>query len=185
MASLQDELTSSQEERARLQQKITLASTTLERIDASVLQQGKRILAALESLPDSQEKALEAVAGKVREVLLGRLTTADTLQKMRRVLALATDLERAQSSVHVATEILDIEGAGRMEVDVLYLGGAFGYYLSRDGRHAGILLPDRDGLRVAPRGAEVGESIRRARAVFLKEEPAALVELPVIPEGES
>ena len=71
----------------------------------------------------------------------------------------------------------------RIEADVLYLGGAIGYFVTPGDRAAGMIVRSGGGWKVVRRDDLAG-AIRRALAVLSKESPPALVELPVVPPAD-
>jgi hypothetical protein len=181
IAAAREESETAAAEREKLEHDTAAARTALDEIGESLERQGQRLLGAFRALPGPVQDPLDAAAARVAGALSSESEEPTVLERLRLVTAFAADIERALSSVHAIKEILEIPEAGRMEVDVLCIGGAFGYYVSIDGRHAGIVARGPDGWQVLPRGGEVASQVRRARAVFQKEAPAAIVELPVLP----
>ena len=96
------------------------------------------------------------------------------------------ELEEVLVAVHgldTVKQMLETGDGERRELDVLYIGGAMGYYVSPDNSQSGLILRGPDGWKVSPRDG-LASAVRHAIKVCRKEAPACVVELPVIP-GES
>ena len=170
-------------EREQLAETIGNAEAVLENTDIALRANGERLLNSYNALPDSLKKPLVLAADRVRDALFGEARSRTLPYKLRLVSAFAADLNRFLSSVHTVKEVHEVGASDPVEVDVLYIGGAIGYYVSPLELHAGVIVRTSDGWKVVPRN-HLATAVRRALAVYRKEEPAALIDLPVLP-GEN
>ena len=108
----------------------------------------------------------------------GQAIDVPAARRLQLIVSLHSHIETLHSSVNVVTEILPIESGLRREVDILYLGLAGGFAVSRDNRWAARGTPTIDGWRWEAEPAIAGD-VRRAIAVFNHEQEATLVPLPL------
>jgi hypothetical protein len=139
--------------------------------------------ATRDALKGFPQPLLDQVAGAAE-----RITAADPerdLQsRFRDVLTILAEAESFAAAVTLDFELRDF-GGEEVEVEVLYLGLARGYFTDRSGRLAGTVDPG-DGGWVWTERPGVAASVRRAIAVHQKRAAPSLVRLPVKvdePEG--
>jgi len=184
LASARAEADVNRTERERLTAEIEKAESLLRATDGSVRGAGKRLLRTFESLPVPLRKPLADGASRMRDALSAETKGRGVAERLQLVIAFAADLDRTLSSVHAVKQVIDAPGGERIEADVLYVGGAVGYYVFPGEDQAGLLLRGPKGWEVSPRNDLAG-AVVRALAVFRKETLAALVELPVPPGDDA
>jgi len=171
-------------ERERLAAEIEKTESLLRSTDDFVRNAGGRLLKSFEGLPAPLRKPLADGASRVRDALSARTKGRGVAKRLQLVIAFAADLDRTLSSVHAVKQVIDAPGGERREADVLYVGGAVGYYVFPGEDQAGILVRGPKGWGVSPRN-DISRAVRRALAIFRKESVAALVELPVPPGDDN
>lgn len=94
------------------------------------------------------------------------------------VVSLYTGIESLLHGIHPVKEVLPAEAGRPREMDVLYVGLARGFAVTSDNRWAAVGTPRADGWtwQAAP---DLAADIRRAIRVRVREQPAALVRLPL------
>jgi hypothetical protein len=106
---------------------------------------------------------------------------ADKIPVSRRLqlaLALLTQIEQMQRELHLSQELVKLSETETRQVDVLYFGLARGFAVAKDNSWAGVGTPGINGWTWEPQ-LDQAESFRRAIKIFQREEPAALIELPL------
>ncbi|MHC4501661.1 MAG: DUF3450 family protein [Planctomycetota bacterium] len=181
-------------EREALSRSIGEGEATLAAVDEAVERSGKRFLDSSRRCPEPVRALTEKGAAKVRDALYGKSGALTTAERLQLVSAFSQDCRRMLSTVHALKEVVQLppDAAGRpsdgakattagerIEADVLYLGGAIGYFVTPGDRAAGMIVRSAAGWKVVRRNDLAG-AVRRALAVFSKESPPALVELPVV-----
>ena len=99
-------------------------------------------------------------------------------QRIQVITALLAQLEHLQHNLHLQQEVLDTE-QGRRQMDVLYIGLGAGYAVSADDTLAVVGRPGADTWIWTPEN-DIAPTIRHAIQVFEKNEPAQLVQLPML-----
>jgi hypothetical protein len=127
---------------------------------------GAAMVSVFGMLPASQEEAEKAPLAK----------------RAQTVAALYTRIETLQNQFYISREMLDVDGTRRL-VDVLYVGLARAFAVSRNNDWAAIGIPDTRGWswRTA---REDASAVRHAIDVLNRHETAQLVELPMQVTGE-
>ncbi len=169
--------------REKLAHDIDTSSTLLKRADWSARQTAEQLFASYDALPEPLRVPLAAGATRVRNSLTAKKESQNAADRFRLVAAFASDINRTLSSVHVVKQALAPDGRERREMDVLYLGGAIGYYVSPDGAQAGIVTRNGKEWKCLPRN-DLARTVSRSIAVFRKEKPARLVRLPLVQEAK-
>ena len=110
------------------------------------------------------------------------LTSAEAMQKPRNVLKsmlnVLTSAGQFNRSITVAEETRDLDGGEKMTVSVIYLGLARAYFAASAGDSSGVGTPAKDGWQWQDR-PELADDIRRAMAVYKKDQQPQLIQLPV------
>jgi hypothetical protein len=171
-------------ERERLANRISEMKAALSGIAQSAADAGRDMLAEYEKLPPALQESLRTGAQVVRARLDERASPENAVGRLRTVVAFSHDMQRILSEIHAVKEILAFEDSRRVEVDVLYLGGAVGFYLAPDRKHAGILRPS-GGRWTRESRDEIAPQVALALEVTRKETPPRLVALPVSPGDAS
>ena len=99
-------------------------------------------------------------------------------QRLQLVVALFTQIESMQHAIHVVKEVVPLAD-GRREMDVLYLGLARAFAVAPDNEQAAVGEPGSQGWQWAS-APTLAPQIRQAIAVANSEEPATLIELPLL-----
>jgi hypothetical protein len=183
LATIRADETTAGEERQVLLDRIAAAEARIRAVDAAVRRCAKALLAVHAGLPDPLRTSLRAGAARLRGALATGAGGTETIERLRLVAAFSADLDRTLSTVHATKQILEIEPGDRREVDVLYLGGAVGFWVGPHGRRAGRIVRAEDGWTVVRRD-ELAETVKRAVAILAKERPAEMVSLPLLLEGD-
>ncbi len=104
---------------------------------------------------------------------------ADTslTRRLQRVLALYSGIQRMQTEIQTARAMVELPDE-RREMDVMYLGLSRAYAISPDAGVAAVGRPGEDGW-IWERADGFESRIRDAIAVYSRELPARLVELPL------
>jgi len=195
-------------EREGLSRSMGEAEATLAAVDEAVEKDGKRLLDSFRRCPEPVRALTEKGAARARDALYGKSGALTTAERLQLVSAFSQDCRRILSSVHALKEVVVLgprsskplrsqiaqqpETGGpssaavlneRIEADVLYLGGAIGYFVTPGDRAAGMIVRSAGGWKVVRRNDLAG-AVRRALAVFSKESPPALVELPIVPPAD-
>lgn len=94
------------------------------------------------------------------------------------VIGTLNEIHRFQRELRVASELRELPGGETAEVTVLYAGLGQAWYVTADGKTAGVGCEGPQGWtwRAAP---EAAERIARAIAILQKKEVAAFVQLPL------
>jgi hypothetical protein len=116
------------------------------------------------------------------------LLSPDAMEKPRDVLksmlAVMAASGRFNRSISVVEETRQLSGGKKMTVDVIYLGLARAYYASDAGHTAGVGKPGKEGWQWQEQ-ADLAKEIRRAIAVYRKDSPPQLIQLPISLSDES
>ena len=140
---------------------------------------------------DELEEQLEPLIAKLPPPLTAKLKaeTANLgrperpLQDRYRDLTLILiEIGNFNSTITLDTEIRET-GDGRAEVDILYLGLAQAWYVTRSGSSAGYGAPTSKGWKWTEEQALAGE-IRKAIAIADKQTPPGFTALTLYPEGK-
>ena len=174
------------------------ASLQQERLEG--LREKERLAGMLDALPpllDRAETALRAWPDRLPPPLREPLDPAfqrlpkdraeadrmSTGARLQLIVALYSEIEKLQHDFHPVKEILALPDGSRKEMDVLYLGLARAFAVSRDGAWAAIGAPVAHGWtwEVRPR---IADNVRRAIDVCRREHTAEIVALPLaVTEG--
>ncbi len=175
------EKTSQQAERAQLFQDKENFQKALDEV-LPALSRAEAILKKWQNfLPPSRFVPLEKT--------FARLKRADGFSVSRRtqlVLSLWGEIERLQHSVYVDREILETDSGQSREFEVIYLGLAQGYCVSKDGKYAGVGSPTEEGCESLPeRGwkwrwhPKIAGKVREGIKFYKHEKVAEFVNLPL------
>lgn len=194
-AHLERQLETLNQEKKALEQRISEAekrsaeeSSERESLTKSITKK-ERIFLTLAKAVEEGEGRLEKTAasippsrsGKRHESATGLDARPDSVpERLNALLLTANDIAREQATILHLKAVVDIAEHGRVEADVLWIGTALGYYVTPDDKHAGILVFRGDRWSSEP-DDPAASAIRKAIRLARKDEPAALVELPILP----
>jgi hypothetical protein len=139
--------------------------------------------ATREALKGFPQPLLDKVAGAAERITAAE-PERDLQARFRDVLSVLAEAEGFNAAVTLDYELRDFGGEA-VEVEVLYLGLARGYFTDRTGRRAGTVDPGAGGWVWTERPGLAG-AVRRAIEVHQKRAVPSLVRLPVKlddPEG--
>lgn len=179
VASLEAELQTIREQDEGLEKRLRDANAVALEIDAAVRTQAQRLLAVHDSLPEPLASPLEVPERGLRQALDSEVASVSDVERLRRVIAFATQLQEVLEGAHAVQEVLDLGPLGRVEASVIYLGCVLGYYVTPDEGHSGLRVRTGSGWESRPRDGDLAGRLRRARALILQEESADLVDLPI------
>lgn len=143
---------------------------------------GKR-LGAVESKLTEYAGMFPPVLAATVEPLMRKFPKADApsqipvSQRLQNLLTVFNEIEKFNAQFTVTPEMHGLNGA-QVRVQVLYLGLAQAYYVSKSGRLAGVGRPGPDGWIWTPNNQIAGD-VSRAIRVFQDEAVPSLVNLPV------
>lgn len=148
----------------------------LERIDRVRNDLNTRLDGAEQALADMRERLPESIRPERPDA---RTDGADESpsRRLQRILAAYTEWEETLNTVHVTQEIVPFPGGAR-EADVLYLGGAQAYAVTRDRTAAAVARQTEKGL-VWEKAPDRARDIQRAIDVAREVKPAQWVFLPI------
>lgn len=110
------------------------------------------------------------------------LNSPEAMAKPREVLksmlAVLTSAGRFNRSITIAEETRKLSDGKKTTVDVLYLGLARAYFTTSSGDTSGIGTPGKGGWEWQDK-PELADDVRRAIAVYKKDEQPQLIQLPV------
>lgn len=150
--------------------------TVLKRIDGAV----RRAEIGLRSIEPMIPPALRANLDDAYRQLPASDREAENTpltRRLQRVLALYSGIQRMQTEIQTARAMVELAD-GRREMDVLYLGLSRAYAISTDATVAAVGRPGADGWSWERADGFEGR-IRDAIAVYSREVPVRLVELPL------
>lgn len=140
---------------------------------------------ALRPTLDASRDALRQRVGRLPPSLQETLTEdrmaleatgPGTSARLRTLLSLHNQLLQLQTRIHAAPQLISLEGESR-EMDILWIGDAMAFAVSRDGQRAARGTPGEEGWTWAPlpHPAPIREALRQVR----RESPPRLLDLPV------
>ena len=115
-----------------------------------------------DALPESEKEAAALALGR----------------RARTIVALYTEIESLQNGIHNTRETLEASKGRRRQMDVLYLGLARGFAVSRDKTWAAVGNPSEKGWTWQP-APESAAAIRQAIDIYSRQETARLIRLPL------
>lgn len=97
---------------------------------------------------------------------------------LKSMLAVMAECGRFNRSITVGEETRKLSSGKKMTVDVIYLGLAQAFYASEQGDTAGVGTPGKNGWQWQAK-PEFAKDIRKALAVYRKDNPPQLIQLPI------
>lgn len=166
-----------QAKRKETEQRIAAMDALLSQMRATIRDEASRLLSIFQKLPPLLKAPLSGSSARLRDVVKED-AKASVPERIRVLTAFAASLHSVLRSTHVGKRVFQLAGGTRREMDVLFLGGAQGYYVSPDGKRAGLLVRKAGEWSEVARDEIAGE-VREAIAIVKKERPARLVRLPL------
>lgn len=99
-------------------------------------------------------------------------------ERFATVVALLNAVNKFNRSININSEVMELAAGRTAEVTTLYLGLGQGYYVTADGRSAGIGSAEKESW-VWSAANDFAEKIGRAIAIYKSEKTADFVPLPV------
>ncbi|MEM6911959.1 MAG: DUF3450 family protein [Verrucomicrobiota bacterium] len=130
-----------------------------------------RALTLVTRFPEPLRQELSA---PVTELELLETSSREQFRAIVEILTAAGDFHR-QATIH--TQTIELEGQP-LEVDVLYLGLARGWFATADGSQAGLTRPSAEGWSFESQPT-LGPRVRQAMAVLKKETRPERIRLPL------
>lgn len=157
------------------EQDLKLSQEKLEALHQALDQVQASLLKSVEQLPKALQDLLPIVED-VKKASLKRqaLQLNSRLQILK---SLAKEISQLQKTTHVVEQILELNGK-KQETQVLYLGTALAYYLSRDGQLAGQIIYRDKEWQIFPKN-EIAPNIQKALNVLQQEGKPELIQLPI------
>ncbi len=167
-------------DKEELEEKLTnyrAAQRVLADAMARLLPRGRRLIGRLpQPLQDELSADIDA------------LNAPDALSQPRDVLrsmiSVLTTAERFNRSVTLAEETRTLPDGKKISVDVIYLGLARAFYAARSGNASGVGTPQEGSWEWQAR-PDLAEDVRRAIAVYRKDQQPQLLKLPIAIEKEA
>jgi hypothetical protein len=176
IAEAREGITDTDKKRAELleqQDKLKEASAAL---DVAIVDLERRTLELVRPLPKSIRDEVAPFTGQIpQDPDSSKLSLGIRFQN---VVGLLNDLNKRNRDVTVTSEVRELPDGSSVEVTVLYVGIAQAYYVSNNGRVAGVGTATTDGWTWRPDNAAAG-AIARAIAIMRNEQVASFVTLPV------
>lgn len=158
--------------------KIAKRKAILMKIAGFTTKTGKILLSEYKKLPEPLQEKLKAGAQLLQTRINEKSSNENVLERLHTVIAFGHDQQRILSEIHLGKQVVDLGEKERLEVDVLYMGGTIGFYLTPDQKHAGILRRSGCIWKAEPRD-EIATEVELALKVKRKEVPPVLVQLPL------
>lgn len=105
-------------------------------------------------------------------------STQPLAQRAQNLIAVLEAVEQFNNDITLTSEIRELDGGEKVEVQTLYLGLGQAWYLDGTGQRAGILRPV-DGQWQSIAAPELAPAIDQAIAIYRNQATAKLIELPV------
>jgi TolA-binding protein len=176
--SMRQDMTTAQEEQAKLSSQLEANQKTLDSLDGGIQRAEKRLLVLVKSIP---EPLLTGLKKNIKS--LTNTGAMSFTQRAQNILALYSEIERIQASVHIVRELIEIEGGEKKEFDVVYLGLAEAFCVSSDGRNAGFGKPGIDGWKWQWNNS-LAKEISKAVRIVKQKKPAEFLSLPLLIKEE-
>lgn len=173
----QDDATEAEKQRSLLTEQenaLKDASAAVRKVMADIESQ---TLALLPKFPDILQEKLDVITVRIPkdQKTAAKLSLS---QRMQYVAGVLGEIEKFNNQLSISNTIDEINGQ-RVEVKVLYLGLAVGYYVDGTRSTAGTLRPGPEGWVKEPNNA-LAENIAQAVALFEREDTAArFISLPI------
>ncbi len=136
---------------------------------------------------DRMDRQLPDVHKRVPDALRAELNPAGPARtftdRLRNTLALAADMHRLDQAIHSHRQLIDTPADGRLQMDVIYLGLAQAYAVSRDDRIAGHGVWNGEDWIWTWNPAWAG-ALRQAVRIVEGEQPPRWLNLPLVIVGE-
>ncbi|MCF7855265.1 MAG: DUF3450 domain-containing protein [Candidatus Pacebacteria bacterium] len=143
----------------------------------------KELSAIYTRLPAFLRAELRPAVERLRP-LTGETDALAVSERLQSVLSVFADIRKASNAVHSVTQVLEPPDAEKREMEILYLGVATGFAVSRDNILAAHGHPTQSGWTWSWQ-PELAMRIRRALDAYEKEGRAELVDLPLKIKEES
>ncbi|MBI1387198.1 MAG: DUF3450 family protein [bacterium] len=141
----------------------------------------------LVSLEDRTKDLLKRLPAPIRErvkPLSQRLPDgseekkASIAERFQNVVGILNEVDKFNLDITVNSEVRDVEDGGSVEVTALYIGVSQGYYVSANGKYAGVGASSDDGWAWKPSN-DAAPAIADAIAILKNEKVASFVQLPI------
>lgn len=155
------------------QERLQAASAGLDELVVDLEARTRAVLAVIPPpILEDLAMMIEQLPGEDGET---RLSVAE---RFRNVVYILGQVNKFNREVKVTSEVRDLGDGSEAEVTALYLGIGQSYYVTADGRAAGVGRPTAEGWQWTPRN-EAAAAIAEAIRVYRVERPAVFVGLPV------
>ncbi|MCB9886675.1 MAG: DUF3450 family protein [Planctomycetes bacterium] len=158
---------------AEQNERLTANSMVLAEQVVTLEEKTRRLLARL---PDPLRERIAPVSQRIPAD--SAETKLSLSERFQNVIGVLNEVNKFQRDVHLAREVRNLEAGKTAEVSVLYFGIAFAYYVTDDGKEAGVGVPGDKGFAWTP-SSGFAPAIARAVAIKKGEQVAAFVSLPV------
>ncbi len=145
-------------------------------LSAQVVMLEEKTRRLLGRLPDPLRERIAPISQRIpADAAATKLSLSERFQN---VIGVLNEVNKFQRDIHLTREVRNLDAGKTAEVSVLYFGIAIGYYVTDDGKEAGVGVPGDKGFVWAP-SSGFAPAIARAVAVKKGEQVAAFVSLPL------
>ncbi len=146
-------------------------------IEAMVPQLEEKTRRLLGRLPEPLRTRIQPLADRIPGA--GSESELSLGQRYQNVIGLLNEFNKFNRDLTISSELRELPGGRMAEVRALYLGLGQAYYVTSDGKAAGVGRSGPDGWVWEP-ADEMADRVRRGIAILENEEVPAYVPLPVI-----
>lgn len=176
IAEAETQITEVDDKRAELVQEEDALKQTSAELESVVTELEGRVKALLPRLPDPLRQRVKVLSQRIPE---DPESTEQSLgQRYESVVGVLNFVNKFNREITVTSEMRTLGNGSRAEVTALYLGLGQAFYVSADGKAAGVGRPTAEGWDWQP-ADESAEAIARAVSVWKNEVGAEFVPVPV------
>lgn len=130
----------------------------------------------LNRLPDPIRERIRPLSQRIPEH--PEDTNLSLAERFQNIIGILNEVNKFNREITVTSEVRELADGTTAEVTALYVGIGQAYYVSGDGKAAGIGTPSADGWAWRPDN-DIAPQIAEAVAILKNEQVAAFVQLPV------
>jgi hypothetical protein len=176
IAEAEESIAKADERRRGLDRELEGLNEAARAVQSAVVEYEARIVKLLKLLPDPIRERVKPLSQQIPEdpettkILLGT--------RFRNVVGILNEVNKFNREITVTSEVRSLPDGTTVEVTSMYVGIGQGYYVSPDGKAAGVGRPSPDGWAWTPAN-DAAAAIAKAIAIHKNEEVASFVQLPI------